>query len=273
MKLEGDFIALRMDDIGAASKVHEVYGSTRVSLCRFSVPFPGNWLFFKYLKPFKKWGPYPELDEKQWEQILSLLDNYQAKLTIGITATWVEANGLLIPFPQKFPKQAALLKEGVQRGFIEIANHGLTHCVLQRKAFRPRLFSSNRWAHREFLPGLPQKIHEEHLQQSQEILQKYFQVPVVTFIPPGNVFTLQTVRAAQKYGIQYISCNAQTRMEEGRITFIADQHLITFHDRDIILKGVEWLERLLRQLQQRKVRILFVREIGERLRDGSTESS
>ena len=45
---------IRMDDVGAASKRHEVYGLTRLALGPFRVPFPGNWLWLKYLPPFKR---------------------------------------------------------------------------------------------------------------------------------------------------------------------------------------------------------------------------
>jgi len=51
-------IMIRMDDVGAASKRHEVYGRTRLSVGPVRVPFPGNLLWLKYLPPIKSWGPY-----------------------------------------------------------------------------------------------------------------------------------------------------------------------------------------------------------------------
>lgn len=66
--------ALRMDDVGAASKRHEVYGVTRVRLGGLRVPFPGNFLFLKYLPPIKRWGPYRELEAGDWEAVLERLE-------------------------------------------------------------------------------------------------------------------------------------------------------------------------------------------------------
>src|SRR5262247_2225095 len=130
-------LALRLDDVGAASKQHEVYGTTRVRLGGMAVPVPGNFLFLKYVPPFKRWGPYPELDPGQWEAILVLLRDAGATLTVAVTAGWVERTGDVTPFPAKFPEQARVLREGVRHGLLEIANHGYTHCVLERGVFRP----------------------------------------------------------------------------------------------------------------------------------------
>jgi len=65
----------------------------------------------------------------------------KVKLTVGITACWVTYDGDLIPFPEKYPEQADLLKFGSESGLLEIANHGLTHCVVGKHFF---ISSSNR---------------------------------------------------------------------------------------------------------------------------------
>ena len=60
--MSGTAVALRMDDVGAASKRNEVYGLTRVApRAESALPFPGSFLFLKYLPPIKRWGPYREL--------------------------------------------------------------------------------------------------------------------------------------------------------------------------------------------------------------------
>ena len=66
-------IALRMDDVGASTKKYEVY----------SKKIFGNFLFLKRLKYFKAWGPYRELNEFEWNDILKLLYNFNCKLTVG----------------------------------------------------------------------------------------------------------------------------------------------------------------------------------------------
>ena len=67
----------------------------------------------------------------------------------------------------------------MQDGIIEIANHGLTHCVLIENLFYPRPFSSNRKFHREFWKWLSPEIHKEHIYRSQEILSNYFNEDIV----------------------------------------------------------------------------------------------
>ena len=62
-------IFLRIDDIGASTKKFEIYSKTKLA----------NILFFKYLKSFRAWAPYPELTKKQLEQVFELLAKYDAK--------------------------------------------------------------------------------------------------------------------------------------------------------------------------------------------------
>src|SRR5207244_2011559 len=75
-QVTGPAVALRMDDVGAASKRNEVYGITRLELGGLRVPFPGNLLFFKYLPPIKRWGPYRELGGRDWEAVLDWLERH-----------------------------------------------------------------------------------------------------------------------------------------------------------------------------------------------------
>src|SRR5256886_7965707 len=158
--------ALRLDDVGAASKLHEVYGVTRVGLGPWRMPFPGNWLFLKYVPPIKRWAPYRELSAADWESILRVVDRRASTVTVAVTAAWVERDGTLVPYPKKFPAAARVLREGVRRGVVEIANHGYTHCVLDSRRYLPRLFSGNRRYHREFYAWVPEATHREHLRRS-----------------------------------------------------------------------------------------------------------
>ena len=123
-------IALRMDDVGASTKHFEVYSKKMF----------GNFLFLKYLSFFRAWGVYEEISSEMWQEIFQTLEENDAKLTIGVTATWVERDGTLVPFPEKFPLQADLLKAAEEDGIIEIANHGLTHCVVGNHLPKPFLF-------------------------------------------------------------------------------------------------------------------------------------
>lgn len=249
-------LALRIDDIGAASKRNEVYSKYEWRWRRWRVS--GNWLFIKYLPRYRAWGVYREMRPAEWEHVFRLLEQYRAKLTVGITATWVETPHDLTPFPQKFPAAAAILKQGADNGLIEIANHGLTHCVLSNAAYKPKWFSGNRTQHREFWDWLPPEIHDEHLRRSQDILQTYFQRDIVTLVPPGNVFSDATLAAAMKYGIQYVSCQTPPRQYE-TLQILGNEQVLAFHDRELVLEGVGWLEKTLQAHADKA--FCFVREL------------
>ena len=256
--------ALRLDDVGAASKQHEVYGVTRIKLGPLALPFPGNFLFLKYLPPVKRWGPYRELTAAEWECVLTELEARGARMTVGVTAGWVETDGRIVPFPRKFPDAAAAVRRGVERGLLEVANHGYTHCVLENGRFRPRLFSGNRREHREFHDWLPAEVHREHVTRAQGILQDFLGAPVLTFVPPGNVFSRATLAAAAAAGLRYVSCLEPSRWGavEG-ITFVGDQNVVSMHDRDLVLRGVRFLKRLLDERNDEP--FVTVREVGARL--------
>lgn len=246
-----DRIALRIDDIGASSKKYEIYSH--------SLYGAGNWLFLKYLKPFKKWGPYREMTASEWDVVFRLLKTYKAKLTVGVTACWVEDEKRFIPFPERFPEEAAEIKNGLQAGLIEIANHGLTHCVTANNAFKPRFFSENRTFHREFWEWISPEEQDDHLRRSQDILQTYFATPVVTFIPPGNVFSSITLELAGRYGLRYLSCNGLKDVKT-TLTAIPNERVSAFHDRELVLHGTMWLEALLQEKRDRT--FCFVKDLA-----------
>jgi hypothetical protein len=256
--------ALRIDDVGAASKRHEVYGVTRVRAGGLSLPFPGNFLFLKYLPPIKRWGPYRELTAGEWERIVEALEACGARMTVAVTAGWVEGDGSVVPFPRKFPDAAAAIRHGVERGLLEVANHGYTHCVLERRSFRPRLFSGNRTAHREFHGWLPPETHREHIARAQGILQEFLGAPVVTFVPPGNLFTRVTLEAAAAAGLRYVSCLEAARCGSvDGLTFVGDEDVVAIHDRDLVRGGIRFLSLLLRE--RAGLPFQTVREVGIRL--------
>lgn len=256
--MSGVPLALRMDDIGAASKRYEVYA--RHDLALGPLRISGNFLFLKYIPPFKAWGPYREMSARGWRQVFDLLESYEAVLTVAVTAAWVSWSGELTPFPDKYPAQADILREGVEAGRIEIANHGLTHCLLEGRAFRPAWRHSNRKAHREFWAHVPLVVQEEHIRRSQDILQETFGVDVVTFVPPGNVFTDETLDVAARYGLRVLSCNTPLQSHP-RLTVVDAERVLAFHDREIVLEGVSWLRARLES--HRGQSFCFVRDLAD----------
>jgi peptidoglycan/xylan/chitin deacetylase (PgdA/CDA1 family) len=249
-------IALRMDDVGASSIKYEIYSNEnwRIGPLRVS----GNWLFLKYLSPFRAWGPYKEMSVGLWKGVIHLLHKHKAKLTVAVTATWADGERDLKPFPTVFPHQAGMIKEAVQDGVVEVANHGLCHCVLERDAFKPKMFSGNREFHREFGPHISAETQRRHLGESQNILENWLGSKVVTFVPPGNQFVPATLKLAEEAGLRFVSCNSD-QLNLGNIIVLGNRATKAFHDRDIVLHGIEWFEELL--LSYRNYQFCFVREL------------
>jgi peptidoglycan/xylan/chitin deacetylase (PgdA/CDA1 family) len=196
----------------------------------------------------------------EWREILRLLQLYKAKLTVSVTATWAESEKQLIPFPHKFPEEAAALKEGSNNGLLEIANHGLTHCVVAKNVFKPKWVSGNRQFHREFWEWIPADVQEDHIRRSQQILTDYFENEILTFVPPGNVYTEKTLEIAERFGLRYVSCNTPPRRHR-RMAIVGDRQVLAFHDKDIVTNGVSWFKDLLERNADKKFR--FVRDLGK----------
>lgn len=245
-------LALRIDDIGASSKEHLYYTKRWYT----------NWGPLRDRRAFGKWAPYREMNGRDWAAVLRLLRQYGAKLTVGITAAWAEADGVLVPFPDKFPEEAAAIGEGVAAGLLEVANHGLTHCVLTDRKFARRLgYGSNRMYHREFWEWVPEAQQRQHLERAQQILTRYYKVDITTFVPPGNVYSLPTLHICRDLGLRTLNCERpKMRLDDDRPRVIGDDNVLPFHDRELVLFGTSWLEDRLRALPQPPNR--FVRELG-----------
>lgn len=242
------FISLRMDDVGASSKLYEQYSKKLYGLANIS--------FLKRLPYFKAWGPYPELTAIDWSNIANILETYNAKLTVGITASWVNKFGDLVPYHIMFPESYNALYSLVDRKLVKIACHGLTHCVLDRESFLPRFFASNRSSHREFWDWLPCSVHYEHLSKSKHLLESLFDCSVDLLIPPGNVFSDKTIEAATKLGFTAINCN--TSYVSHKIKILGNHNICAFHDREIQLYGVVWLKNLIHSYSSRGYGFKFI---------------
>jgi hypothetical protein len=225
----------RIDDIGASTKKFEQYSKKKWA----------NFWFFKKIRPFKAWGPYEELTAKEWKEILNVFKINNIKPIIAITASWVEKDSSLTPFPKKFPEEASILKTAFDKNEIIIANHGLTHCIVGRHL--PLFNASNRYFHREFWPDLDSSLHKEHIKKSQSILENYFEKPVTVFVPSGNVWSVKTYQAIKDTSIKKIISGKYMLDSEEKmvgIEFIDDhKDFISFHDRELKFFGAKWLER------------------------------
>lgn len=281
----GKKLALRIDDIGASTKRFERYSHRW-------------WLNIGILRDrrlFGEWGPYRELEVFEWFQIFTILRRYNAKLTVAVTACWVERDGSLVPFHKKFPKQAEALKLGQDSGFIDIAAHGLTHCIVKDKAFLPGWFGSNRRAHKEYYQPIRlhmdesllsiikrvlnrggkgtsgdarigQEIIERHtssVKRSIEILRGFFKREIKVFVPPGNIYSLHVLDACEEMRIDVLNCERPNI--GGRSNYpkrIGNENILAFHDRDLVLHGISWLEKRLRE-QPINTDYIFVKDLYE----------
>lgn len=245
----------RIDDIGASAKHFEQHGQKWFKIFGKKIiyfPFANFW-FFKRVWPFKRWAKYDELIAEEWMVFLDIFDKNNIVPIIAITATWVDENSNLIPFPEKFPEEARILKTAFLSGKIVVANHGLTHCVVGKHM--PRFFSSNRKFHREFLPELNQSLHTEHILKSQEILEKFFEKPIEILVPPGNMWSHKTYSALSGTNIKKVMCNTymlDSKESMQGIEFIKDnENVFAFHDRELKLYGKEWLINKIQTLVKR----------------------
>ncbi len=235
----------RIDDIGASTKQFEQYGK------KWLRPF-SNFGSLKRLPGLRMWGPYDELTGNEWEKFLRIFRENHIVPLVAITACWVDEHSHLIPFPEKFPDEATVLKQAADRGEITIANHGLTHCVVGKHL--PRMFSSNRAFHREFLPTLAQDVHTQHIQESQQILETFFNRTIDTLVPPGNLWSIKTYRALQGTNLKKIMCArsmADAQIQMPGVEFIDDNTgVVRFHDRELRLFGADWLKQTMTQHQR-----------------------
>jgi len=246
---------IRIDDIGASTKKFNQHGKKLFKWKDFPVfYFPlANFWFFKRIWPFKEWAPYGELTKGEWEVLLKIFKESNMKPIIAITACWVDEKNNLIPFPEKFPEEADILKRAFKNDEIIIANHGLTHCVVGKHL--PNFWKSNRQFHREFWPYLDEKIHNEHIMKSQEILEKYFEKPIEVFVPPGNVWSKKTYEALKETNIKKVMSknymlDSNEKMET--IDFIDDKKdFFNLHDMELKVYGPKWLKEKIAILIQK----------------------
>ncbi len=241
----------RIDDIGASTKYYNQWGKQRFTfkgVTYFYFPW-ANYFFCKRIWPFRGWAKYEELTAEEWSRYLTIFEANKIKPLVAITASWVDEKSKLIPFPEKFPAEAAVLKKALHEGKIAVANHGLTHSIVGRHLPYPR--HANRKAHREFWPDLPQDIHREHIREAQKILEEYFEQPITTLVPPGNVWSEKTYEALAGTNIKTVVANRymlDTNKPMHGVEFVKDDAYFVCHDRDLKLKGARWLIKKIKEL-------------------------
>ena len=99
----------------------------------------------------------------------------------------------------------------------------------------------------------------KELELLEDILQEFFDVDVITLIPPGNVYCEYTVDAAQKYGIKYINCQTDDSVMHD-VKIMSNNNVFAFHDKEIVEEGLDWFEDKLKLYK--KSNYVFVKELN-----------
>ena len=224
---------LRLDDVGASSKVYEKYSKK---------PF-GNFAFLKNRFLLGAWAPYKELSVNEYEYLISSVINKKKKLAIAVTACWADSENKLIPFHERFPEQANFLKQADRNGLIRVVNHGLSHCVVGMHM--PKLLKSNRIFHRDFVDWLPEFMHKKIINLSQEILENWLGREIDVLAPPGNQYSLKTIKACKNTNIKYIHSSLNLIPNNSKLKHVQLSNCKCFHDREIRLYGKKFIDNLL----------------------------
>ena len=98
------------------------------------------------------------------------------------------------------------------------------------------------------LDFMPREWHFDHIKTSQKILKDWIGYQVTTFIPPGNVYSNDTIDAAEAFGIMRI--NSSKIIPNQTKANINEDSVYPFHDREIELYGIAWLEDRIKELKQ-----------------------
>ena len=82
------------------------------------------------------------------------------------------------------------------------------------------------------------------MEKSQEIFKQWLGEAPTTLIPPGNVYSVDTLEAAEKFGIKRIN-SYMNHDVDSKIKIINDGNIDAFHDREVVLEGVGYMEKKL----------------------------
>ncbi len=136
-------------------------------------------------------------DTQLEKQILALLDRYDIPCTVGVIPDVYPDNFAqtapqdLVPLPQE---KAAMLRDALATGTIEVAQHGYSHQLQNGDPSNPS----------EFV-GLGYDAQHRRIADGKALLEQAIAGPVQTFIPPWNTYDADTVAAVQDLGFAGIS--------------------------------------------------------------------
>ena len=104
-------------------------------------------------------------------------------------------------------EKAAILKNAIEEGILEVALHGYSHQTIRSKSYgRYTEFS-----------GLNLNSQVAKIAKGKNYLQKILDIKIATFIPPWNVYDTNTIRAIEKLGLKCFSASELVKAPESSI--------------------------------------------------------
>jgi peptidoglycan/xylan/chitin deacetylase (PgdA/CDA1 family) len=125
-------------------------------------------------------------NEEFYPPLFDLFEKYNAKIVLAV-----------VPFHHKTgltDRQKEILRDGLNRNVIEIAQHGFTHAI--------NIKNGN--IYNEFL-NQPFNEQFDKIKKGKEYLENEFNIIVQTFIPPQNQYDENTIRALDSLNFKTIS--------------------------------------------------------------------
>lgn len=133
-------------------------------------------------------------------KVFQAFRQHHLPLTVGVVPYVVDGD-VHSPAPQNLlplpPFKAQILKQQIQSGPVEVAQHGYSHQALH---------GDSQLTYSEFA-GMDYRAQMERLRKGRELLESLLGVSVTTFIPPYNAYDWNTTRALRELGYTCLSAD------------------------------------------------------------------
>jgi peptidoglycan/xylan/chitin deacetylase (PgdA/CDA1 family) len=180
---------------------------------------PATWYQFTF--PKKK-----VLTPNDYIKIIDILATHKAKITCFITPAHISKDGKIRPWTETSYDDVKtilrILKEGMEKGIIEIGCHGLTHLTIGYKPpsiVRARVTAllskvglvkynlAREFYNSKIREEIPYRSQKKRLDESLSLIEKYFGVKLKAFVPPAHAWDDSTEKAIAEIGIPYFSAD------------------------------------------------------------------
>lgn len=148
-----------------------------------------------------RFDDYSSLSSTEFEvKLINTFRKYNAACTFGVipyACTGDEHDTRPQDVVPLTLKKAAILKNAVKEGILEVALHGYSHQTIRKKTdFDYTEFS-----------GLDFNSQVKKIAIGKNYLEEMLDIKIATFIPPWNTYDSNTIRAIEKLGFKCFSAN------------------------------------------------------------------